>query len=100
MKLKEKTQIMASVVMHQCSLFSTRNINSFKFKSDKEILAMQAKHGTKKVLEDILEMFKDCFGTSISDESFYDNFVKNYKTDKQKDYLVSKYQRHCRRALL
>ena len=69
-----------------------RNINSFKFKSDKEILAMQAKHGTKKVLEDILEMFKDCFGTSISDESFYDNFVKNYKTDKQKDYLVSKYQ--------
>ena len=37
-------------------------------------------------------MFKDCFGTSIGDEAFYDNFIKKYKTDKQRDYLVSKYQ--------
>ena len=69
-----------------------RNISSFKFKSSDDILAIQKKHGTKKVLEDILEMFKDCFGTSIGDEAFYDNFIKKYKTDKQRDYLVSKYQ--------
>ena len=69
-----------------------RNINSFKFKSDKEILALQAREGTRKVLEEILEMFKDCFGTTIGDDVFYDNFVKKYKADKQRDYLVSKYQ--------
>ena len=58
---------------------------------------MQAKHGTKKVLEDILEMFKDCFGTSII-LTFYTffsmslftiifHFAKNYKTDKQKKII-------------
>ena len=56
-----------------------RNIKSFKFNSDKEILALQSSKGTQKVLEEILVMFKDCFGTTISDDLFYDNFVKKYK---------------------
>jgi hypothetical protein len=74
------------------SFILKKNFSSFNFKSSNDILALQTKHGTDYVLEEILTMWSKVFGKKYDIETYRDNLNKNYTKDKINDYMTSKYQ--------